>query len=205
MYLTRFTINKARRGAQRLLSQPQSMHAAVLSSFPDPSPTEEGRVLYRVDTGRPNPTLLISSPRKPDLTHLVEQAGWAALEGGWETRDYAPVLDAIQIENAVFRFRFAANPTMDVKGKRCAHVTTEQKIAWLGSRAVSLGVIFQEVDLTNHSLENFARAGKKVTLSRATFEGILKVADASTLENTLRFGYGHGKAYGCGLMTLARL
>lgn len=34
MFLTRFRVNTARPGARRLLSSPQVMHAAVMSSFP---------------------------------------------------------------------------------------------------------------------------------------------------------------------------
>ncbi|MEU0744125.1 type I-E CRISPR-associated protein Cas6/Cse3/CasE, partial [Streptomyces sp. NPDC006134] len=34
MFLSRFRVNTARPGARRLLSSPQAMHAAVMSSFP---------------------------------------------------------------------------------------------------------------------------------------------------------------------------
>ncbi len=40
MFLTRFRVNTARSGARRLLSSPQAMHAAVMSSFPTLLPTD---------------------------------------------------------------------------------------------------------------------------------------------------------------------
>ncbi|MBB1246872.1 type I-E CRISPR-associated protein Cas6/Cse3/CasE, partial [Streptomyces durbertensis] len=56
MYLTRFRVNTARAGARRLLSSPQALHAAVMSSFPallpasSPGESPAGaRVLWRLD------------------------------------------------------------------------------------------------------------------------------------------------------------
>jgi CRISPR system Cascade subunit CasE len=43
-----------------------------------------------------------------------------------------------------------------------------------------------------------------VNLAVATFDGLLEVADADLLRRTLVSGLGPAKAYGCGLMTLAR-
>ncbi|MEW2132979.1 type I-E CRISPR-associated protein Cas6/Cse3/CasE [Streptomyces sp. NPDC005435] len=40
MFLSRFRINTARPGARRLLSSPQAMHAAVMSSFPGVLPSD---------------------------------------------------------------------------------------------------------------------------------------------------------------------
>ena len=43
-----------------------------------------------------------------------------------------------------------------------------------------------------------------MTLGVATFEGVLEVTDPDALRRALTHGIGRGKAYGCGLMTLAR-
>ncbi|WP_373920440.1 type I-E CRISPR-associated protein Cas6/Cse3/CasE [Streptomyces sp. B29(2018)] len=43
-----------------------------------------------------------------------------------------------------------------------------------------------------------------VHLRTATYDGLLDVADPDTLRQTLTDGIGHGKAYGYGLLTLAR-
>ena len=43
-----------------------------------------------------------------------------------------------------------------------------------------------------------------MTLALATFEGVLEVTDPDALRHGLVHGIGRGKAYGCGLMTLAR-
>ncbi|MEU7482087.1 type I-E CRISPR-associated protein Cas6/Cse3/CasE [Lentzea sp. NPDC042327] len=40
-------------------------------------------------------------------------------------------------------------------------------------------------------------------LSAASFEGRLEITDPDALRHSLTHGIGHGKAYGCGLLTLA--
>src|SRR6266542_152290 len=99
MHLTRFRINTIRRGARKLLGSPQAMHAAVLSGF-------ARRVDQHLDR---QVTLYILSPGQPDLTHLVEQAGWPTTET-WLTRPYQPFLDTLQAGQQ-WAFRLTANPT----------------------------------------------------------------------------------------------
>jgi CRISPR system Cascade subunit CasE len=45
---------------------------------------------------------------------------------------------------------------------------------------------------------------RDVHLRTATYDGLLDVTDPDALRRTLTGGIGHGKAYGCGLLTLAR-
>lgn len=155
MYLTRFRVNTARPGARRLLSSPQSLHAGVMSSFPGLLPTDPGlpgdpagrdtdapRVLWRLDhNARAEVFLYIVSPDRPDLTHLVEQAGWpaAALDPetpGWHTRPYTPFLDRLT-KGDTWAFRLTANPVHSIRRKegeptkRTAHLTPVHQMGWL--------------------------------------------------------------------------
>jgi len=66
MYLTRFEINKARRGAKKLLGSPQAMHAAVMSAFAAANPGPDGRVLWRADAGEVPTRRLIVRPTKAE-------------------------------------------------------------------------------------------------------------------------------------------
>ena len=54
------------------------------------------------------------------------------------------------------------------------------------------------------SLVEFRRGNGLVRLSIATFEGVLEVSDPQALRHAVVNGIGRGKAYGCGLLTLAR-
>ncbi|MFI6288352.1 type I-E CRISPR-associated protein Cas6/Cse3/CasE [Streptomyces sp. NPDC051018] len=152
MYLTRFRVNTARPGARRLLSSPQSLHAAVMSSFPGLLPSdpdgpgtrdsEAPRVLWRLDhNARAEVFLYVVSPDRPDLTHLVEQAGWPAAAltpetPGWQTRPYSPFLDRLT-EGDTWAFRLTANPVHHIRRKdgeptkRTAHLTPIHQMGWL--------------------------------------------------------------------------
>ncbi|MEV0254739.1 type I-E CRISPR-associated protein Cas6/Cse3/CasE [Streptomyces sp. NPDC050732] len=147
MYLTRFRVHTARPGARRLLSSPQSLHAAVMASFPHLLPTtaagagEEPRVLWRLDhNANAEVFLYIVSPDQPDLTHLVEQAGWPAAHNpdtpGWQSRPYTPFLNRLATGD-IWQFRLTANPVHQIRRKegeptkRTAHLTPVHQQGWL--------------------------------------------------------------------------
>lgn len=44
---------------------------------------------------------------------------------------------------------------------------------------------------------------KNITLAVARYDGMLEVTDVDLLRHALVYGIGHGKGFGCGLMTLA--
>ncbi|MEU3710751.1 type I-E CRISPR-associated protein Cas6/Cse3/CasE [Streptomyces catenulae] len=231
MFLTRFRLNTARMGARRLITSPQSLHAAVMASFAE-KPDHQGdgpRVLWRLDQqSRSEVLLYVVSPDRPDLTHLVEQAGWPTT-GGWQTKPYGPFLARLAAADT-WAFRLTANPVHSIRRhdaeptKRTAHVTPRHQLDWLLKRQVDAGfeivekaerrpdgldAAWHEVVVHNRSdlafrkrNESDARA-HKVTLTRVTFDGRLRVLDPDAFRRTLTSGLGKAKAYGCGLMTLA--
>lgn len=229
MYLTRFRINTARLHARRILASPQILHAAVLSSFSEPPAprSEDGRVLWRVDRkNRAETYLYIVSPDKPDLTHLVEQAGWPVTGGGWETHDYSPFLARLT-KGEMWAFRLTANPVHTVRRdngeptKPTAHVGPRHQQAWLLERQEAAGFTVVEKpedrqrirgvdthELVVHDKRQleFRKNGQRnpVTLTTVTFDGRLEITDPDALRRTLTHGLGRAKGYGCGLLTLAR-
>ncbi|MFG2245791.1 type I-E CRISPR-associated protein Cas6/Cse3/CasE [Spirillospora sp. NPDC048823] len=226
MYLTRFRINTGRVGARKLLASPQTMHAAVMTSFADaPSGDNGPRILWRLDRNSAADThLCIVSPMRPDLTHLVEQAGWPTT-ARWETFDYAPFLKRLT-KGDTWSFRLTANPVHHIRRradeptKVTAHLVPERQLAWLLKQEERAGFKVAEKppekqlvpnrdthDLLIHGRRQF-RFGKKgsgghVTLVAVTFDGRLEVTDPDAFRTTLTHGLGRAKAYGCGLLTLA--
>jgi CRISPR system Cascade subunit CasE len=222
-YLSRVKLNPARRAGRSVLGSRQAMHAAVLASFPGrlADRTSE-RVLWRLDAGEGEVLLYVVSPEQPDFTHLVEQAGWPTLPT-WESREYAPLLDRLEAGQP-WEFRLTANPTRarpvkdGARSQRFGHVTVGQQQSWLVERAARAGFELPPAPgpdgeqrpenglvVRDRAVDRFRRGGGTVTLSRATFEGRLVVMDPSVLRGTLLGGLGPGKAYGCGLLTLAAL
>jgi CRISPR system Cascade subunit CasE len=224
MYLTRMHLNPARRGTRHLLASPQRMHAAVLAAFPPSADLEtaDGRVLWRVDRGRDHVmTLFVSSPAEPDLTHVVEQAGWPAehTAAPWQTARMEPLLERLETGQQ-WAFRLTANPVHAVRdpkdgrarGRRLAHVTVEQQRSWLAERSTGwgfavLGDSGLTADVTSRRSFTFERRSddvkRDVTLTVATYDGLLTVIDTMLLRRTLGHGAGRAKGYGCGLLTLA--
>lgn len=47
--------------------------------------------------------------------------------------------------------------------------------------------------------------GSRITLATARYDGVLRVTDAHALRRALVDGIGHGKGFGCGMMTVAPL
>ncbi|UQI49716.1 type I-E CRISPR-associated protein Cas6/Cse3/CasE (plasmid) [Streptomyces sp. HU2014] len=235
MYLTRFRINTARTDARRLLGSPHLMHGAVNMAFPE-LPARDGsgaRVLWRVDGEHPaDMKLFVVSPTRPDLTHLVEQAGWPKLETpGWATFAYGEFLDTLTT-GSTWGFRLTANPVHNISKptdrpgaptKRAAHRTPRHQVKWLLDRQEKAGfeVIQKPVDrrVTEHRDEHELivrnqlplrfrrspenRSKQDVRFTRVTFDGRLRVTDLTVFRRTLTHGLGKAKAYGCGLMTLA--
>lgn len=226
MYLTRMPLNAARGETRRLVASPYRLHAAVEAAFPPgmAGPSDTGRILWRLDQRPDEPQafwLYIVSPEKPDLTHVVEQAGWPAHERLWETKDYAPLLD--RIENGQhWEFRLKANPVRKVRkdkgrapdkrvvGTIQGHVTVEQQVDWLASRAEAHGFELPLDDngrpavvVSQRSREMFRRGDNQVTLSTAVYDGVLTVTDADRMRATLCQGIGRAKGFGCGLITIA--
>ncbi|MER5466458.1 type I-E CRISPR-associated protein Cas6/Cse3/CasE [Streptomyces sp. NPDC002668] len=155
MFLTRFRVNTARPGARRLLSSPQVLHAAVMSSFPELLPTDSStphtpRVLWRLDHNAGAEVMLyVVSPARPDLTHLVEQAGWPAAAAdpdtpGWQSKPYEAFLDRVAAGDT-WAFRLTANPVHHIRRKddeprkRTAHLTPVHQMAWLLDRQERCG------------------------------------------------------------------
>ncbi|SCL13512.1 type I-E CRISPR-associated protein Cas6/Cse3/CasE [Micromonospora inyonensis] len=220
MYLTRFQINPARRNARKLLSSPQAMHAAVRAAFPVAEDHARGdtRTLWRLDTvGTTTVYLYVVSPGRPDLTHLVEQVGWpTSTAEPWVTRDYDGLLGSLR-SGERWAFRLTANPThsgrktADAKDtQRFGHLREHEQVEWLTSRAERNGfAIASQQDgrpnlrLHRRQTQTFRRGMGTVTLTTATYDGILQVTDADALRRAMTSGIGHAKAYGCGLLTLA--
>jgi CRISPR system Cascade subunit CasE len=234
-YLSKIWLNPLRTGAQRLLRNPQAMHAAVLGGLSRQPVTE--RVLWRLeDNGRHRAAVLVLTQSTPSWEHLVEQAGWASSDEEQAlVRSYKPLLDRV-VRGREFAFRLRANPVTAIRhpqkpspsqrqllegggrirGFRMPHRTAECQLAWLRERIGHWG--FEPVDnsagvadvhLSARKRLVFTRrsddTARQVTIETATFEGRLRVAEVDLATASLLGGVGPARAYGCGLITLAPL
>ncbi|MDR2515224.1 MAG: type I-E CRISPR-associated protein Cas6/Cse3/CasE [Christensenellaceae bacterium] len=210
MFLSRVEINPHLSKTMWTLASPQRMHAIVAASFPS-AQDAEGRVLWRLDRLGPAQYILVQSSVKPDFTHLIEQLGWPQSGQQWETREYGSFLKALE-EGQRWRFRLCANPTHSVKalgngrrGKLLACGSANHQKEWLEAHAKRCGFNLTSFELIGRDLLRFQRKSEIVTLGVAVFEGTLEIESADTLRGAMMTGIGRAKAYGCGLLTLARV
>ncbi|MDR1398088.1 MAG: type I-E CRISPR-associated protein Cas6/Cse3/CasE [Desulfarculales bacterium] len=213
MYLSRIAlnVNDKHREIMRALAWPQLLHAAVEQSCPGGGQ----RNLWRIDWLGENCYLLLLSRARPDFTSIIEKLGYP--QGRGEIKDYSPLLDRLQ-RGQVWRFRLRANPvrysssekekTSD-RGKIFALSGVAQQKQWLAERAEKSGFLLapDAFDIVHTEWKNFRKTptGKhEVKLRTVTFEGVLTISDLEVFKNSLLSGIGRAKAYGCGLMTIAR-
>ncbi|HEX5493353.1 MAG TPA: type I-E CRISPR-associated protein Cas6/Cse3/CasE, partial [Mycobacteriales bacterium] len=113
-YLSRISLNPLRTAAQRMLRNPQALHAAVLQSSSRQPVTE--RMLWRLELDTPHKaTLLVLTQTAPSWEHLVEQAGWPGSDEPQAlVRPYEPLLDRV-VRGREFAFRLRANPVSSTR------------------------------------------------------------------------------------------
>jgi len=201
----------------RALASPHVLHGAVESSFPSRLDKNRERILWRVDYVRDTCYLMVLSADQPEGLEIGIQFGYEHLEPKWETKNYNPLLARLQSDQ-VWRFRLRGNPVHSSgkekdetsgRGKVFAHVTQQQQRQWLIVRAQSCGFSLDDnaFDVVHTEWKKFHKANgsrQEVALRTADFEGVLTISDAESFKRTLLSGIGRAKAYGCGLLTIAR-
>ena len=220
MYFSRMHLNPRRRTTRAMLRNPQLTHSMVMAAFPPQvhqriaDGDADGRILWRLDRDGDTLSLYITAPERPSFDHIREQAGWENTDTA-DTRDYTVVLDGIAAGDR-YGFRLEANPVHTVTDpdtgtkKLRAHTTSEHKVRWLTERAERLGVRFpvEPLDIGGAPTLRFKRggdSGDEITLVRARYEGVVEVVDSKRFTEALCRGVGKGRAYGCGLITIAPL
>lgn len=231
-YLSRIWLNPLRRGTQRLLRSPQVAHALILGAMSSQPVTERVLWRLELRTP-PRAELLVLSHSLPSWEQLVEQAGWPkAVEFEPRIRPYEPLLDRI-VDGREFHFRLRANPVTSTRsptkpsarqrehlacdrprGVRVAHRTSAHQLDWFVQRVSKWGfdvtgehatpavqLVMRERVAFSKSVDGGTR--HQVVLQAATFEGRLRVSNREAALASLLGGIGPGRAYGCGLLTLA--
>lgn len=211
MYLSRVEIDSQDRKKIRDLDHVGAYHNWVEQSFPKEIASQERtRKLWRVDTLGQKDYLLIVSETYPDIERL-EQYG---VPGTGQTKDYSKFINQIE-DGLVAQFRISLNPVVSLyqgkgskRGRVVPHVTIEQQEKFLLDRSEKNGFHLNEGEfaIVDRGYVLLKKAGQKdLRLSKATYQGILRVTDAKQFKETLTKGFGKKKAYGFGMMTIIPL
>ncbi|MFC0529054.1 type I-E CRISPR-associated protein Cas6/Cse3/CasE [Phytohabitans kaempferiae] len=227
MYLSKLLVNTYSREFRRDHADIREMHRTVMSGFhnlPNDSPARQSAaVLWRLDGIHRGFAAYVQSKSKPDWSRLPADY----LTEAPQVRDLQPVLDAIT-PGRRFAFRLIGNPTRTIPrlgnpkspetgkrthGQRVARKKPEEQLEWLIRKGEQHGFVIPsgrngQPDVSPSpclTLTGQKRSEDKgtITLEPVRFEGHLIVTDAAAFADALQTGIGHGKAYGCGLISLA--
>lgn len=206
MYLSKITLNFDHPGARRDLADPYEMHRTLTRVFVPDRETAPARFLWRLERGAghiPSTVVLVQSAVRGD---------WSALEGipGYTTeilRNKSVDLDALIQPGGFYRFRLLANPTVMRGGKRYGLVREEDQLSWLARQGTRHGFV---VHACMRSASECLRirqgeSGNRVVLRAVLFEGVLEAQSAELLRESLLKGLGRGKAFGLGMLSVARV
>jgi CRISPR-associated protein Cas6/Cse3/CasE subtype I-E len=189
LYLSRFLFEKSPEGLE-LLENVHALHAVVRSMGGGE------RYLYRVETVRGTPALLVQTLADPDLTGLPEEA--LRLVG-------VKRLDPSSLrEGAVYRFFVQANFIEQIKGRATRLLSLDEAVQ-RARRAIRGAEV---VAVQAHRLRplKVRRPGvKPFSIDVVEFRGVLTVRDREALFEVLSRGIGRARGYGLGLLSLAPL
>ncbi len=216
MYLSRLILHPRSRQARRDAASPYELHRTLARGFVTPEGVNyrsHHGVLFRVEPpvyGVKGLVVLVQSQTFPDWHELPEDYLLDA-----ETLPQEPSLATGQS----FAFRLVANPTRKVKrpdhrqGRRVGlrdtltEAGTSPVLDWLHRKGAQHGFTVTFAVVNPFVLGSSAHAAddkSNLPLWGARFDGLLRVTDAERFMNGLRSGIGPAKAFGFGLLSLAR-
>lgn len=218
MYLSKLILNPRCRDARRDVGSPYELHRTLAHAFE----TQEGidyrqhhGVLFRLESTAYSsglPTVLVQSLSKPNWSELPETYLLNAPDSALKS-----VSPSFAIGQS-FAFRLVANPTKkesrtgQAQGRRIALLDEadgdEQTPArsWLQRKGEQHGfrVIYAVSEAFWLRFDRHGVIANQIPIYGVRFDGLLQVTDPDLLRTAITNGIGPGKAFGFGLLSLAR-
>ncbi|MEU5314944.1 type I-E CRISPR-associated protein Cas6/Cse3/CasE [Streptomyces sp. NPDC021562] len=217
LWLTRLTPSPTSRLAQQELNGTHgtSLHRRVMSLFPDgikDSARTHFGVLFRVEDTSSGSYLLLQSNLPPDPTGLPD--GYGTLV----SRPLDQLLDALT-PGRTLRYRCTASPVrkpgattrtlyqlpavVDLHGE-AADAWWHRQAGQAGLKPLTLHSQPAESVRDHQGPRTSAKErGNRVRHHRVRFDGTATIIDPDLLRTAIHNGIGRGKAYGCGLLSIA--
>lgn len=206
MFLSKLTLNPHHPQARRDLSDAYEMHRTLARAFAPDAEAVPARFLWRLERGtdyQPSSVVLVQSAQPADWSALNAFPGYADEIHANKTVD----LEILIQPGARYRFRLLANPTVTREGKRYGLTREHEQLAWIVRQGERHGFsVLGCVRGANERLQvRQGRGGNHITLHTALFDGLLRADAPEILRQSVLNGFGHGKAMGLGMLSLARL
>ncbi|HPL69833.1 MAG: type I-E CRISPR-associated protein Cas6/Cse3/CasE [Anaerolineaceae bacterium] len=209
MYLSQLLLDPASRRVQSELSNRYELHRTLTAQFPA-NQRSDINLLYRLeipDRQIYQPiTLLVQTAVEPDWSKLTKTGMLIDIPG---VKTFNPDLPS----GGRYFFRLVANPTLrtkhpDGQSRRVGLYAAEEQKEWLQRKAQQGGFIVQSLELQDLGvLESVKKQNDdthKITHYAVQFEGALMVVEQQKFKKALMTGIGSAKAFGFGLLSLAK-
>lgn len=204
MDIYKITLNASSIAAMRDMDDVNQLHRSLFRLFSksDERMKSEG-MLWRVEptpNKDGNPVILVQSANPPNWERFTEKDWAKSIEGPIGMRD---LLGGLQVGDRM-RFRLHGNPTRKSLGKNVALTSQADKVQWLKRKAQAHGFDIETMQISQSGLIFGRKQDAKMTFNSALFEGTLTVRDAVEFEKALIGGIGRAKAFGFGMLSIAR-
>lgn len=204
--LTQIIVNPHHPRVERDLADTHRMHQQMLrlccrDDFGPGSRAAAG-VLYRVDTTHSQTAILVQSLTAPDTSTLPSGYDHA------QTKDLEPLLNRLANGSRV-RYRIACAPSRakHINGKRSGKrygLSGEDAARWWKRAADKAGLALESTHICDERRLSGRSRGRDVPLHwMVQFDGTATITNPDTTREAVTTGIGPGKAYGCGLLSLA--
>lgn len=202
MYLSEIVLNPLDRRTMRILSDAYRLHKFMMAGFSNEG--KPSRILFRQEPEVKGNILrlLVQSNQRPMWPQMDE---YKKIILKVQSKEFTPQFR----KGAIYRFRLRANPVVTREGKRYGLIREEALIDWLKKKEGQSGANFVSVRAIDEGyITGVKRTGERsdhVRIKTARFEGVLKITEPVNFIKVLTGGIGPAKAFGCGLLSLARV
>jgi CRISPR system Cascade subunit CasE len=209
MYLSKLSLDPKNAQVQSELANRYELHRTLTAQFPEKKRKDIG-LLYRIelqDQYRFHPiTLLIQTQLEPDWNGLYDRG---LLIESSQVKAFTPNFS----NSEKFYFRLLGNPTarrrqLDGSQKRVGLYDRDEQQDWILRKAQYGGFKVLSLQLTDFGLIESSKKKNNQTFKikhlAVKYEGLLQIIDPDKFTKTFIKGIGSAKAFGFGLLSLAK-
>lgn len=204
MFLTQLRLDPHSPQARRDLGNPYDMHRTLVRAFVETDAAVPARFLWRLEPSQvwDQPVVLLQSRQPGNWDFLTSLPGYLHDEQAPATKKIDT--SSLLVPGGRYRFRLAANPTVSRLGKRHGLVGEQDQLEWLGRQAQRHGFAVEAALVCSSDALRGHKEGQQVSLLKVLYEGVLAIRSVDSVAEALVSGIGPGKAFGCGMLSLAR-
>lgn len=214
MFISKLTLNLLNRQVRSEINSPYQMHRTLLKAFTSNDKILTSRLLFRIENITKNS---ISNGIDVIVQNLDQKPDWSKLTVSDDYLINEPLtkeFDFSIIQLGLYKFRLRANPCVKRNGKRIGIYTEESQTDWLKRKCVDNGfklIYSHGSDFSIGSKSKTENMNKESESNKSDiyhlgvdFEGVLAIIDKEKAISALEKGIGSAKAFGFGLMTIAK-